>query len=159
MSQEWTALSGVSGVALACCFLGAAVVLRWTGRRTARGAVARARQRQRAGLETMDKAVQRFRLQVKEGSGAGVGWLGRGSTFCLEARGPTGRLRGCELWNRTPLRELVHLVLFQRQVQREEKRKRKGQDRWWRQGAVLVGSKRSFALHKGNLDYYQNATK
>ncbi|CAO2588575.1 Fatty-acid amide hydrolase 1 [Lemmus lemmus] len=63
LSQVWTVLSGVSGVALACCLLSAAVVLRWTGRRTARGAAARARQRQRAGLETMDKAVQRFRLQ------------------------------------------------------------------------------------------------
>ncbi|XP_005072131.1 fatty-acid amide hydrolase 1 [Mesocricetus auratus] len=63
LHQVWTALSGVSGVALACCLLAAAAVLRWTGRRAAGRAAARARQRQRAGLETMDKAVQRFRLQ------------------------------------------------------------------------------------------------
>ncbi|XP_002750826.1 fatty-acid amide hydrolase 1 isoform X2 [Callithrix jacchus] len=59
----WAALSGAPGVALACCFVAAAVALRWSGRRTARGAVARARQRQRAGLESMDRAAQRFRLQ------------------------------------------------------------------------------------------------
>lgn len=73
LHQVWTALSGVSGVALACCLLAAAAVLRWTGRRAAGRAAARARQRQRAGLETMDKAVQRFRLQVTAGAGAGVG--------------------------------------------------------------------------------------
>ncbi|KAM5249012.1 fatty-acid amide hydrolase 1 [Ctenodactylus gundi] len=55
--------AGASGAALACCFVAAAVVLRWSGRRTARGAAARARQRQRAGLETMDQAARRFRLQ------------------------------------------------------------------------------------------------
>ncbi|KAM5266407.1 fatty-acid amide hydrolase 1 isoform 1-T5 [Hipposideros larvatus] len=58
-----TALSGVSGAALACCFMAAAVALHWSGRRTARGAAARARQRQQAALESMDKAAQRFRLQ------------------------------------------------------------------------------------------------
>ncbi|XP_004679018.1 PREDICTED: fatty-acid amide hydrolase 1 [Condylura cristata] len=59
----WPALSGTSGAALACCFVAAAVALRWSGRRTARGAVTRARRRQRAALDTMDKAAQRFRLQ------------------------------------------------------------------------------------------------
>nr|AAH06863.1 Fatty acid amide hydrolase [Mus musculus] len=63
LSEVWTALSGLSGVCLACSLLSAAVVLRWTRSQTARGAVTRARQKQRAGLETMDKAVQRFRLQ------------------------------------------------------------------------------------------------
>ncbi|XP_021056177.1 fatty-acid amide hydrolase 1 [Mus pahari] len=63
LSEVWTALSGLSGVCLACSLLSAAVVLRWTRRQSARGAVTRARQKQRAGLETMDKAVQRFRLQ------------------------------------------------------------------------------------------------
>lgn len=63
LSEVWTALSGLSGVCLACSLLSAAVVLRWTRGQTARGAVTRARQKQRAGLETMDKAVQRFRLQ------------------------------------------------------------------------------------------------
>ncbi|KAK2106670.1 hypothetical protein P7K49_016184, partial [Saguinus oedipus] len=61
--ELWAALSGAPGVALACCFVAAAVALRWSGRRTARDAVARARQRQRAGLESMDRAAQRFRLQ------------------------------------------------------------------------------------------------
>ncbi|XP_007977090.1 fatty-acid amide hydrolase 1 isoform X2 [Chlorocebus sabaeus] len=61
--ELWAALPGASGVALACCFVAAAVALRWSGRRAARGAVARARQRQRACLENMDKAAQRFRLQ------------------------------------------------------------------------------------------------
>uniref|UniRef100_A0A8C5K1Q0 Fatty-acid amide hydrolase 1 n=1 Tax=Jaculus jaculus TaxID=51337 RepID=A0A8C5K1Q0_JACJA len=59
----WTALSGTPWAALACCVVAAAVVQRWSRHRTARGAAARARQRQQAGLETMDKAVQRFRLQ------------------------------------------------------------------------------------------------
>ncbi|XP_060061938.1 fatty-acid amide hydrolase 1 isoform X2 [Erinaceus europaeus] len=59
----WTELSGASGTALVCCLVAAAVVLRWSGRRTARGAVARARRRQQAALDTMDKAAQRFRLQ------------------------------------------------------------------------------------------------
>ncbi|XP_052033008.1 fatty-acid amide hydrolase 1 [Apodemus sylvaticus] len=63
LSEVWTALSGLSGVCLACSLLSAAVVLRWTRHQTARGAVTRARQKQRVGLETMDKAVQRFRLQ------------------------------------------------------------------------------------------------
>uniref|UniRef100_A0A8D2B1P1 Fatty-acid amide hydrolase 1 n=1 Tax=Sciurus vulgaris TaxID=55149 RepID=A0A8D2B1P1_SCIVU len=61
--ELWTALSGASGAALVCCFVAAAVALRWSGRGSARGAAARARQRQRAGLENMDKAAQRFRLQ------------------------------------------------------------------------------------------------
>lgn len=144
MSQVWTALSGVSGVALACCLLSAAVVLRWTGRRTARGAAARARRRQRAGLETMDKAVQRFRLQVTAGSGAEVG--GRGEHGVDEAAlaaawTPEGRLAGSagmsEPGNK-PLPELSHSVHFPRQVQREEKRKRKGQDRSWSLDIVLV---------------------
>lgn len=63
LGELCAALSGTSGAALVCCFLAAALALRWSGRRTARGAAARARQRQRAGLETMDKAAQRFRLQ------------------------------------------------------------------------------------------------
>ncbi|XP_054428146.1 fatty-acid amide hydrolase 1 [Pteronotus mesoamericanus] len=63
LNELWAALSGASGAALACCFVAAAVALRWSGRRTARGAVARARQKQQAALEKMDKAAQRFRLQ------------------------------------------------------------------------------------------------
>ncbi|KAF6344505.1 fatty acid amide hydrolase [Rhinolophus ferrumequinum] len=63
VDKLWTALSGASGVALACCFMAAAVALRWSGRRRARSAGARARQRQQAALESMDKAAQRFRLQ------------------------------------------------------------------------------------------------
>ncbi|XP_054996351.1 fatty-acid amide hydrolase 1 [Sorex araneus] len=58
----WAELTG-AGAALACCFVAAAVALRWSGRRTARGAVTRARRKQQAALETMDKAAQRFRLQ------------------------------------------------------------------------------------------------
>lgn len=64
LDELWAALSGASGAALACCFVAAAVALRWSSRRPARGAAARARQRQRAALESMDKAAQRFRLQV-----------------------------------------------------------------------------------------------
>ncbi|XP_030888405.1 fatty-acid amide hydrolase 1-like [Leptonychotes weddellii] len=63
LDEPWAALSGASGAALACCFVAAAVALRWSSHRPARGAVARARQRQQAALETMDKAAQRFRLQ------------------------------------------------------------------------------------------------
>ncbi|XP_064445275.1 fatty-acid amide hydrolase 1 isoform X2 [Mirounga angustirostris] len=63
LDELWAALSGASGAALACCFVAAAVALRWSSHRPARGAVARARQRQQAALETMDKAAQRFRLQ------------------------------------------------------------------------------------------------
>lgn len=97
LSEVWTALSGLSGVCLACSLLSAAVVLRWTRSQTARGAVTRARQKQRAGLETMDKAVQRFRLQVKAGAGAGVGWRGEhgvGKAATSTARTPEGRLAG-----------------------------------------------------------------
>lgn len=64
VDKLWTELSGASGVALACCFMAAAVALRWSGRRRAKGAWARARQRRQAALESMDKAAQRFRLQV-----------------------------------------------------------------------------------------------
>ncbi|XP_066232247.1 fatty-acid amide hydrolase 1 [Saccopteryx leptura] len=63
LDELCTALSGASGAALACCLVAAAMALRWSGRRTVRGAVARARQRQQAALESMDKAAQRFRLQ------------------------------------------------------------------------------------------------
>lgn len=97
LSEVWTALSGLSGVCLACSLLSAAVVLRWTRRQTARGAVTRARQKQRAGLETMDKAVQRFRLQVKAGAGPGVGWRGEhgvGKAAPSTARTPEGGLAG-----------------------------------------------------------------
>lgn len=69
LDELWAALSGASGVALACCLVATTVVLRWRGRRTARGAAARARQRQQAALENMDKAAQRFRLQVTVGVG------------------------------------------------------------------------------------------
>uniref|UniRef100_A0A8C9P2B8 Fatty-acid amide hydrolase 1 n=1 Tax=Spermophilus dauricus TaxID=99837 RepID=A0A8C9P2B8_SPEDA len=37
----WPALSGASGAALVCCFVAAAVALRWSGRRSARGAAAK----------------------------------------------------------------------------------------------------------------------
>ncbi|KAM8789460.1 fatty-acid amide hydrolase 1-like [Rhynchonycteris naso] len=63
LDELCTALSGTSGAALACCLVAAAMALRWSGRRTVRGAAARARQRQREALESMDKAAQRFRLQ------------------------------------------------------------------------------------------------
>jgi hypothetical protein len=75
LDELWTALAGASGAALACCFVAAAVTLRWSRLRTARGAAARARQRQQAGLETMDKAAQRFRLQVTVVPGRGVGMI------------------------------------------------------------------------------------
>lgn len=71
LDELWAALSGASGAALACCFVAAAVALRWSGRGRARGAAARARQRQKAALESMDKAAQRFRLQVTLEVGAG----------------------------------------------------------------------------------------
>lgn len=93
LDELWAALSGASGAALACCFVAAAMALRWSSRRTARGAVARARQRQKAALESMDKAAQRFRLQVTVGVGV-QGSLGGStprSTFsCLDARGGAG---------------------------------------------------------------------
>lgn len=92
LSEVWITLSGVSGVCLACSLLSAAVVLRWIGRQKARGAATRARQKQRASLETMDKAVQRFRLQVKAGAGAGVGW--RGEHGVGKAAAPGVRLAG-----------------------------------------------------------------
>ncbi|XP_024907642.1 fatty-acid amide hydrolase 1 isoform X2 [Pteropus alecto] len=63
LDELWATLSGVSGAALACCFVATAVVLRWSARRKARGAAVRARQKQKAALESMDKAAQRFRLQ------------------------------------------------------------------------------------------------
>ncbi|XP_004599493.2 fatty-acid amide hydrolase 1 [Ochotona princeps] len=63
LDELYTALSGTSGAALACCLVAATLALRWSGRRKARGAATRARQRQRESLETMDKAAQRFRLQ------------------------------------------------------------------------------------------------
>ncbi|ELR57473.1 Fatty-acid amide hydrolase 1 [Bos mutus] len=63
LDEPWAALSGVSGAALACCFVAAALALRWSSRRTARASAVRARRRQKAALDTMDKAAQRFRLQ------------------------------------------------------------------------------------------------
>ncbi|XP_007130576.1 fatty-acid amide hydrolase 1 [Physeter macrocephalus] len=63
LGELCAALSGPSGATLACCLVAAALALRWSSHRTARGAAARARQRQQAALETMDKLAQRFRLQ------------------------------------------------------------------------------------------------
>ncbi|XP_066864416.1 fatty-acid amide hydrolase 1 isoform X2 [Kogia breviceps] len=63
LGELWAALSGPSGATLACCLVAAALALRWSSHRTARGAAARARQRQQAALDTMDKLAQRFRLQ------------------------------------------------------------------------------------------------
>ncbi|XP_048207182.1 fatty-acid amide hydrolase 1 [Perognathus longimembris pacificus] len=63
LAEAWAALSGAPGAALLCCFVAVALALRWSGRGAARGAAARARRSQRAGLETMDKAARRFRLQ------------------------------------------------------------------------------------------------
>ena len=83
LDELWAALCGPSGATLACFLVAAALALRWSSHRTARGAAARARQRQQAALETMDKAAQRFRLQVMAGVGIGVwgrAW-GGGSTF------------------------------------------------------------------------------
>lgn len=78
LDELWAALSGASGAALACCFVAAAVALRWSSRRPARRAAARARQRQQAALETMDKAAQRFRLQVTSRVRCVWGGTGRG---------------------------------------------------------------------------------
>lgn len=75
LDELWATLSGVSGAALACCFVATAVALRWSARRKARGAVIRARLKQKAALESMDKAAQRFRLQVM--AGAEIGSPGR----------------------------------------------------------------------------------
>ncbi|XP_037683249.1 fatty-acid amide hydrolase 1 [Choloepus didactylus] len=63
LEELCAALSGASGAALVCCLVAAAVAMRWSRRRKAQEAVARARRRQQASLDTMDKAVQRFRLQ------------------------------------------------------------------------------------------------
>ncbi|KAM5322509.1 LOW QUALITY PROTEIN: fatty-acid amide hydrolase 1-like [Glossophaga mutica] len=67
LNELWAALSSASEAVLACCFVAAAVALRWFGgrkaRARARGAAARARRKQQAGLESMHKAAQRFRLQ------------------------------------------------------------------------------------------------
>ncbi|XP_029804891.1 fatty-acid amide hydrolase 1 isoform X2 [Suricata suricatta] len=63
LEELWAALPGASMASLVFCFVAAAVALRWSSRRPARGAGARARQKQQAALETMDKAAQRFRLQ------------------------------------------------------------------------------------------------
>lgn len=76
LEEPWAGLSGVSGAALACCFVAAALALRWSSRRTARASAVRARRRQKAGLGTMDKAAQRFRLQVTPGLESV--WRGRG---------------------------------------------------------------------------------
>lgn len=87
LDELWDALSGPSGATLACCLVAAALALRWSSHRTARGAAARARQKQQEALETMDKAAQRFRLQVMAGVGIGVrgrAW-GGGSTFSRPA--------------------------------------------------------------------------
>ncbi|XP_042852933.1 fatty-acid amide hydrolase 1 isoform X2 [Panthera tigris] len=63
LDELWAEFPGASVAALACCFVAAAVALRWSSRRPARDAGARARRKQRAALETMDKSAQRFRLQ------------------------------------------------------------------------------------------------
>lgn len=99
LEELWAALSGASGAALACCFVAAAVALRWSGRGRARGAAARARQRQKAALESMDKAAQRFRLQVTLGVGV-RGSPGGSTPAALSAArkregGGRGRQRRC----------------------------------------------------------------
>lgn len=140
LSEVWTSLSGLSGVCLACSLLSAAVVLRWTRSQTARGAVARARQKQRASLETMDKAVQRFRLQVKAGAGAGVGWRGEhgvGKAAPSTARRSEGRLAGSadvSPGTEPPPRANAFATLCTRCSARG---KGKEKERWWRLGAVL----------------------
>ncbi|XP_060481670.1 fatty-acid amide hydrolase 1 [Panthera onca] len=63
LDELWAEFPGASVAALACCFVAAAVALRWSSRRPARDAGARARRKQRAALETMEKSAQRFRLQ------------------------------------------------------------------------------------------------
>ncbi|XP_058159620.1 fatty-acid amide hydrolase 1 isoform X2 [Dasypus novemcinctus] len=63
LDELWVALPCASGAALACIFVSATLALHWSRRRKAQGAAARARQRQQASLETMDKAARRFRLQ------------------------------------------------------------------------------------------------
>lgn len=95
LDELWAALSGTSGAALVGCLVVAAVALRWSGRRPARRAVARAHQKQHAALETMDKAAQHFRLQVTAGHGVrwGVG-TPTALSAALERRGAGGGLRG-----------------------------------------------------------------
>lgn len=93
LDELWAALSGASGAALACCFVAAAMALRWSSRRPARGAVDRAQQRQKATLESMDKAAQHFRLQVMVGVGVQVSLGGstpRSTFSCLDVCGGTG---------------------------------------------------------------------
>jgi hypothetical protein len=139
LDELWTALAGASGAALACCFVAAAVTLRWSRLRTARGAAARARQRQQAGLETMDKAAQRFRLQVTvvpgRGGGHDLGTWDR-STFSRSDAQRAGK-RAAHMCAYPDLSFPQCIPQSLRQVRPEEERKRKGQGRSWRTIATL----------------------
>uniref|UniRef100_A0A8C9P5F4 Fatty-acid amide hydrolase 1 n=1 Tax=Spermophilus dauricus TaxID=99837 RepID=A0A8C9P5F4_SPEDA len=57
----WPALSGASGAALVCCFVAAAVALRWSGRRSARGAAAK--QNIKGPGLNWARAIQKRRIQ------------------------------------------------------------------------------------------------
>ena len=175
LDEPWAALSGVSGAALACCFVAAALALRWSSRRTARASAVRARQRQKAALDTMDKAAQRFRLQVTAGVGIGVegegsGWQQRfeppgrsegwaaGSSGVWEGRAAgsssvwEGRAAGSSgVWAAqvcnflTPLSPSCILYSFLNQVGPRGGMETKGTGQVV-EGCRLTGSKRSFAV-------------
>ena len=164
LDEPWAALSGVSGAALACCFVAAALALRWSSRRTARASAVRARQRQKAALDTMDKAAQRFRLQVTAGVGIGVegegsGWQQRfeppgrsegwaaGSSGVWEGRaaGSSGVWAGQVCNFLTPLSPSCILYSFLNQVGPRGGMETKGTGQVV-EGCRLTGSKRSFAV-------------
>lgn len=153
LGELWAALSGVSGAALACCFVAAAVALRWSSRRTARASAVRARRRQKAALDTMDKAAQRFRLQVTAGVGIGVEGEGSGWQQRCEPPGRAeGRAAGSSgVWAAqvcnflTPLSSSCIPYSFLSQVGPRGGMETKGTGQVV-EGCRLTGSKRSFAV-------------
>lgn len=138
LGELWAALSGARGAALACCFVAAAVALRWSGRQTARGAAARARQRQKAALESMDKAAQRFRRQVTvgvriRGSPGGGGGVPPAALSASRARAEGQVAGGADAWavqvcnSRTPLLpQCIRCSFGARWGQGEEGKQEKG---------------------------------
>lgn len=117
LDELWTELPGASVAALACCFVAAAVALRWSSRQPARDAGARARRKQRAALETMDKSAQRFRLQVTARVPwcvwGGTGW-GIPSSIFSRTGARRGRWRAAQVLRSEPLFALTHSILFLR---------------------------------------------